>query len=131
VRVIDASALIKYLNREDGWRRVEEYILEGCITIDLALKEVANALWKRVKRGEVTERQALAIMEIILESKIVKIHSQQPLINEALKSSITNDLPIYDSLYIILAKHMKMPLVTSDKRQAEKAKMMGVNPILL
>ncbi len=131
MRVIDASALIKYLNREDGWRRVEEYILEGCITIDLALKEVANALWKRVKRGEVTERQALAIMEIILESKIVKIHSQQPLINEALKSSITNDLPIYDSLYIILAKHMKMPLVTSDKRQAEKAKMMGVNPILL
>ncbi len=34
--------------------RVRELILEGVITLDLAIKEVANALWRKVKRGDMS-----------------------------------------------------------------------------
>lgn len=48
VRVIDSSSLTKYVNREDGWRSMEKYLMEGCITLSLAVKEVSNSVWKRV-----------------------------------------------------------------------------------
>jgi hypothetical protein len=42
VRVIDSSALVKYFAREEDWERVRELILEGVITLDLAIKEVVT-----------------------------------------------------------------------------------------
>ncbi|MEM1611366.1 MAG: type II toxin-antitoxin system VapC family toxin [Sulfolobales archaeon] len=48
MRVIDPSSLIKYFSREEGWDRVRDLMRDGVITLDLAVKEVANALWKKV-----------------------------------------------------------------------------------
>jgi predicted nucleic acid-binding protein len=52
VKAVDSSALIKYFTREDGWERFRELILEGVITLDMAVKEFANALWRRILRGK-------------------------------------------------------------------------------
>jgi predicted nucleic acid-binding protein len=41
-RVIDSSALAKLLLKEEGWKRVEEIIVEKPFTLDLAIKEVAK-----------------------------------------------------------------------------------------
>ena len=131
MKVIDASALIKYVNRESGWERVQEYLLAGCITVDIALKELANALWKRAMRKELTEKQAIEIMDFVLKKKLVKLFPQEPLLIEALKFSVRASLPIYDALYIILAKSLKTELITSDKKQAEKAEEVGVNSIFV
>ena len=131
MKVIDASALIKYVNRESGWERVQEYILAGCITVDIALKELGNALWKRVMRKELTEKQAIEIMDFVLKKKLVKLFPQEPLLIEALKFSIRAALPVYDALYIMLAKSLKTELITSDKKQAEKAEEVGVNSIFV
>jgi len=131
VKVIDASALAKYLNKERGWQRVQEHLLEGCITIELVLKEVANTLWKRVMRKELTTQLAIEVMEAILDRKIVKISPQEPLLKEAIEFSLKSETTIYDALYITLAKRLNAPLITSDKKQAQKAKEVGVKPILL
>ena len=49
--VIDASALAKYLLREEGWTRVSRYVRERrpLYTVDHALKECANAVWKHTR----------------------------------------------------------------------------------
>ena len=44
MRVIDSSALIKYFTREEGWEKVREILLNGAITLDLAVKELGSAL---------------------------------------------------------------------------------------
>jgi len=44
-KVIDSSALTKYLLKEKGWKKI--YFSKEC-SLDLAMKEVANAIWKRV-----------------------------------------------------------------------------------
>ena len=98
MKVIDASALIKYVNRESGWERIQEYLLAGCITVDITLKELANALWKRAMRKELTEKQAIEIMDFVLKKKLVKLFPQEPLLIEALKFSVRASLPIYLSL---------------------------------
>jgi len=51
VRVIDSSTLVKYFSHEAGWEKAREIILEGMLTLDLAIKEVVSALWKKVLRG--------------------------------------------------------------------------------
>ncbi|MCD6536018.1 MAG: type II toxin-antitoxin system VapC family toxin [Thaumarchaeota archaeon] len=131
MRVIDASALAKYVNREDGWERVEEHLLRGCVTLDLALKEVANSLLKRVKRGDLGGGKAVEVVRALLENKIVRIAPEQPLLVEALELSIKTGLTIYDSTYIVLARRLGTELITSDRKQAEKAEEAGVIPILV
>lgn len=126
MKVIDSSALVKYIVKEPGWRRIEEFISAGCITVDLALKELCNALWKRVMRKELDESLATKLMNTILTRRIVRIYPQEPLLVEALKLSTNISLPIYDVIYIVLARKLKSELITSDKEQAEKAEELGV-----
>ena len=131
MRVIDSSALIKYVNRERGWEQVQEHIIAGCGTVDLALKELGNALWKRVMRKELTEKQAIDLMNFVLEKKIVRVFPQEPLLPEALALSMKTGLPVYDCIYIVLAKQLGTELITSDRKLAEKAKEVGVIALVL
>ena len=131
MKVIDSSALVKYIVKEPGWRRIEEFISAGCITVDLALKELCNALWKRVMRKELDESLAIKLMNTILTRRIVRIYPQEPLLVETLKLSTNISLPIYDVIYIVLARKLKSELITSDKEQAERAEELGVFSILV
>lgn len=129
--VIDSSALAKYLLREDGWREVRKYLEEGCVTLDLAIKEVVNALWKRVVMGHLDEGYAKEVVRSFLESGIVKVEGQGQLLEEALSVAVRRKMTVYDSMFIVLAKRRGLPLLTSDRGQAEAAREEGVETILL
>ena len=131
MKVIDSSALVKYVVKEPGWKKVEEFILAGCITVDLALKELGNALWKRVIRKELDQSLATKLMNIILTRRLVRIYPQEPLLVKALELSANISLPIYDTIYIALARELKSELVTSDIKQADKAEEVGVFSIVV
>jgi len=62
VRVIDSSALIKYFSREKGWEDVRRYMLEGVLTIDLAIKETLNALWRKIIKEEIMYETVVKII---------------------------------------------------------------------
>jgi len=46
-KVIDSSALAKFILREKGWEHVRDILRERPRTLYLAVKEVANAIWRR------------------------------------------------------------------------------------
>ena len=119
MRVIDASSLAKYINREPNWRDVERYLLDGCITIELAIKEVSNSIWKRWLRGELNKDDAYTIFKGFIDNLMVKVLNQEEYIDDAFKLSLKYNLTIYDSLYIAVAKKMKLELITSDKNQRD------------
>ncbi len=77
MRAIDASALVKCFGRESGWERVSELALEGVASVELVVKEVANSLLKKVRRGEVSAEVALELVEAV--PRIVRIEPQAPL----------------------------------------------------
>ncbi|MBO3839457.1 MAG: type II toxin-antitoxin system VapC family toxin [Thermoproteota archaeon] len=131
MKAIDASALGKYLNRENGWEKVEEFLMEGCITIDLAFKEIANMFWRRVKMEELKVEQVISLIEAFLNSGILRVYPQNALLKEALELSAKLDMTVYDSLYISLAKKLNVDLITSDRLQAEKAEIIGIRAILV
>lgn len=129
MRVIDASALVKYFAREKGWKRVSELILDGVVSIELVMKEVANSLWRKVKQGEMEPDVALALIGKV--PKIVKIDSQSPLLTRAFKIALRYSITIYDALYIALAENKKYELITCDKKQAEIAKELNIGVLLV
>ena len=131
MKVIDSSALIKYFSREEGWEKVEEHILEGATTLDLAIKEVANALWRKILKEEMETHQAKEILEDLIKAQAIKIIPQNTLIAEALELAIKHHTPIYDTLFITLAKKLKTTLITSDTKQGSIAQKEEVKTIIV
>ncbi len=129
MRVIDSSVLVKYFSREKGWEKARKYIVEGAITLDLAIKELGNALWKKVLKNEMEAEIAIEIISDIIREKPMIIEDETKYLAEALKYSIENKITIYDALFIILAKNKNLELVTADKKQAKTADKTGIKTI--
>ncbi len=124
MRVIDSSALVKYLSLEEGWEAVLKHLEEGCVTLELALKEVANALWKKALVKEISLEASQEVFRRML--KVVRVVGQAKLLEKAFEIAVQNHITIYDSLFIALAESKKAALVTSDGKQAEVAKTLGI-----
>jgi predicted nucleic acid-binding protein len=129
VKVIDSSALIKYIAKEENWEKVEEHLKEGCVTLDLAIKETANALVKKALKNEVTAETAKEIINCL--SKIVRVTPQKEHFSKALEIAIKHKLAIYDALFIALSANTNTPLLTSDEKQAKTSKEYGVAVTLI
>mgnify|MGYP001626454639 CR=1 FL=1 len=131
MRVIDSSALIKYFTRESNWDKVKELMSEGVISLDLAIKELANALWKKILRKEIDLGIAVEILKDLIENKPILIEHQENYLIEALDIAIKHRITIYDALFIVLAKKKSMELITSDETQARVAQTNGVRVIIV
>jgi predicted nucleic acid-binding protein len=129
VKVIDSSSLSKYVNREANWKEVRGLLEEGCTTLDLAIKEVGNSIWKRVSRGELTPEAAILLFKDFTMLKPFKTASQESLYVKALETAIGSDLTLYDALFIQLSQELDLSLVTSDEKQAEASQKLGVDTI--
>ncbi len=126
MNVVDSSAICKYILREEGWIEVRKCFEEGSITFELALKEVLNALWKRIIRKEVKFEYAIKVAEKLMEYSFFKIEKQDEYMLSAFKIASKRKISIYDALFIALAKKLNLPLITSDKKQAEIAKLENI-----
>jgi predicted nucleic acid-binding protein len=131
VRVIDSSSLIKFFSREEGWEKVAEVMREGVVTLDLAVKEVANALWRKISSNEVSHQATQAKIRDPAEEEAIPLISQNKLVAQALILAVNAKIAVYDALFLIAAKELKTELVTSDKKQVEAAVRNGVKAILI
>jgi predicted nucleic acid-binding protein len=104
----------------------------GTISVDLVIKETVNAIWKRVMRKEISLEEAKSMFEAVKEilNKDVIIENEMDYIDEAFEISIRQNITVYDSLYIALAKK-KLELLTADEIQAQVASLEEVRAIVL
>jgi len=66
VIVIDASALVAYLLREEEFEEIRKYLRRGVISVSLAPKEVSNAILTAWRRGRISTEQAEAVLKALL-----------------------------------------------------------------
>jgi predicted nucleic acid-binding protein len=133
VIVIDASILVKFVLKEEGWNKIADFLKAGTISVDLVIKETVNATWKRVMRKEISLEEAKSMFEAMKEilNKAVIIENEMDYIDEAFEISIRRNITVYDSLYIALAKKKKLELLTADEIQAQVASLEEVRAIVL
>ena len=124
--VVDASVAVKWclpLVREELVAEAEQ-LLESSrsndvrfLVPDLFWVEVANALWKAVRRNEISANNAAAAMSFLRDLDIATLASID-IVPQALDLAITHGRTVYDSLYVALAMQSKSSLITADERLA-------------
>jgi predicted nucleic acid-binding protein len=115
--VVDTSVAIKwYVPEEDSADAVR--LLDSGISFsapDLIGPELANTLWKKVRRGEITGDEASAIVAAF-EKLDVEIYPSAALLPAALNLALSLDRSVYDSLYVALAVARDCAVITADRK---------------
>lgn len=126
VAVFDASVVLKWLIADDALappaleaREALEPVAPAFIQI-----EVANALWKYVRAGQVNLEDAVEGAAVL--GRLMSLYPDEDLLASAqrLASRLTHS--VYDCLYLSLAQRLSCPLVTADRRLAERGGDLGL-----
>lgn len=126
--VVDASALTAFILKETGWKSLANYLKYG-LSVDHAIKEVANALWRlhRVKKAiGVEDAERLFNILCSLVGVNVLLEPEQTYLSKAFRIALEYGISVYDALYIALAAEKNLPLLTLDEKQREAAITFGV-----
>ncbi len=134
--VVDASALAKYILKEPRWNIIEDYLRKDEIyTVDHAVKEVLNAIWKNmilyksISRDVALEKYDL-LMKMFMD-RVVIVEPEVKFLEKAFNIAINHSITIYDSLYIAQAMERRARLLTNDVKQGDVASRLGVETIYI
>ncbi|MDT7886104.1 MAG: type II toxin-antitoxin system VapC family toxin [Thermoproteota archaeon] len=133
-KVIDSSVLTKYLLKEKDWEKIHEILLERPYTLDLAMKEVANAIWKRVFfLKDIDIKRAFIILNDLfdMKMKLLRVEPQDNYLKLAFEIAINTGTALYDSLFIAQAFSKNAILITADKKQYKTTSELGLASILI
>jgi len=133
-KVIDSSAITKFLLKERGWEQVKGFLLERPYTLELAVKETTNAIWRRViLLTDISVEKAFIILNDLLELKkyLLRVEPQNPYLSQALKIAIENKITVYDALFIAQALTKQAALISSDEKQCKLAESLNIETIYI
>lgn len=86
------------------------------------VQEVANSLWKAIKRKRILQEEAEDALQLLDDLKIELNELDWPYASEVLTIACKLDLTIYDAAYLFLSAKTKSYLVTADDKLYEKGK---------
>ncbi len=115
--VVDASVVIKWLLPEVHSGAARSVLADDhtLMAPDLLWAELGNALWKRLRSGEITTEDARDLLRDFRRFPVVTTPIVT-LIDAALEIAAHLDKTVYDSLYLALALGKRCRLVTADRR---------------
>jgi len=120
VFVLDASVVLKWFVPEvhsDAARRLLD-APHQYLAPDLLFPEAGNAIWKKVRRGELTAEEAQQLVAD-LSSVAVETISTRGLVADAYALASATGRSVYDSTYVALAVRLETQLITADDRLAQ------------
>lgn len=117
--VLDASVVVQLFFEEQYSEAAERCLKQYAelLAPDLVWIEAASVIWKRHRRGEISEEDALGIAGQI-PALPLHTYSTSDLMTDALDLAMRFDRSVYDCLYLALAVRNKARMVTADKQLA-------------
>jgi predicted nucleic acid-binding protein len=113
--VVDASIALKWVLQEQGSDAAEELLEMDLAAPSLWLLEAGNALWRRAVRKELTPVEATERLAELARAPVASVPLDQDL-PEAMRLALQLNHPVYDCLYLALAKRLGTYVVTADAR---------------
>jgi predicted nucleic acid-binding protein len=111
--VIDASVAVKWVIEEEGTTEALALRDRALAAPDLLIAECANILWKKVRRNELSEQEALFAAGLLARADI-ELMAMRPYLEAAVRIAVALDHPAYDCIYIALAEAEELRFVTAD-----------------
>lgn len=121
VLAVDASVVVKWIlpepDRLQARRLQDLYQAEklDLIAPDIVVSEVGNALWKHVRRAEITAAAADRSFEQFLRDAPL-LFASAGVARSSFALALAHQHPIYDCLYLALALEQRCDLVTADEK---------------
>ena len=101
-RVVDASVALKWVLDEPGRVAADALFDDELVAPSLWLVEAANALWKRVGRGDISAPEAGAMLAELHNAPVATTPLESDL-SAAMDLAIRLKHPVYDCLYLAAA----------------------------
>ena len=117
--VVDASVAVKWLVAEEDSDAADRLLAGGddLYAPRLMVSEVANAVWRKARMGEI-ERGRDGILMAAVSEMPVHWSSDETVCVDAVRLAVALDRPVYDCVYLALAHRVDAQLVTADARFA-------------
>ena len=92
------------------------------LTLDLAIYECLNVVWKEYKLlKKLDEETASSFIKVISDAlSIIRMDSIKGSENEVFDLTCREGLTIYDASYLYASMKMRAPLITDDRKLKEK-----------
>ncbi len=121
--VVDAGVALKWLLPEPDSVEAERVASGDHLLIapTLVIAESCNAVWKRLRRGEVAADHAQLVVAR-LPRFFDALVADAGLAPMAMKIACALDHPVYDCFYLALAEKEAAALVTADRRLVERVR---------
>ena len=88
---------------------------ERVSTLDLAAYEVGNAVWRRVRRGELSLEEGNVVVSALLSLlETFEVFSYREVAADAFRLAVDAGITVYDAAYDVLAKRLDARLLTLD-----------------
>ena len=112
-----ASVVIKWFVPEAGSDAASRLLAseDRLAAPDLLFAEVANAIWKKVLRGQLTRAESQLLVSDI-EHIAVDTTPCRALANDAHAIALITSRSVYDSMYVALALRLDTRVITADER---------------
>ena len=121
--VVDASVAVKWLVPEERDADLAERLRTGDPDLHapgLMAVEVGNAIWVKARKGDIGRARAGLLAARIARFPVAWT-ADETLAEDALALAIELDVPIYDCVYLALARRLGARLATADMRFARAA----------
>lgn len=131
--IIDASVAVKWFIPEADSDRAIALVADRRLRAPpLLLTEVGNAIWKKLRRGDLTERFDLLARHAELQDLVEIVGGRDAeLATRALELSLMLDHAIYDCVYLAMAEADGELLVTADAGFRRKLERTPLAPLVV
>ncbi len=119
--VVDASVAIRWVVDEPGTDDALALRRYRLSAPDLLIPECANILWKKVRRNELTEQEAMLAAGLLQRAELDLVPTRR-LLEPATRLAIALDHPAYDCIYLALAVASGWDFVTADQHLCNKVR---------
>jgi len=117
--VIDASVAVKWVVPEPDSDQAAALLEHTLVAPDLFFAECANVLWKKLRRGDLTEEEA-GIAARTLEQVDLAVVPSRAYLGRAVSIAAALERPAYDAIYLAVAEALGLRLATADARLIRK-----------
>lgn len=130
--VVDASVAAKWYFPEVHAEAARRYLRgdHALVAPDLLPAELGNAVWKRVRRGDISRPEGKQILSGFWMVPL-ELHPSRKLLDVALDIGASTGRTVYDCLYLAVALLNGCRLVTADRRFFEQTRRHGFSASLL
>lgn len=121
VFVVDASLVVKWFIPEVHSDTARKWLdaTHDFVAPDLILPEVANAIWKKVRRGELSADEGHDLVADLATVALETV-SMRGLISDAYAIAVATGTTVYDASYLTLAARLETEMITGDERFARR-----------